>query len=165
MSQAKRTKNLVADARAVLRSCIGTNIRQAERIITRFLETRLQVTGLSVAEFTLLAQIAAAPDDTIAALAKRLGLDPSTLSRNLRALEKKMLVEIVVAEADLRRRAVWLTEAGARKLEATLPVWRKANARLAETLSSDLVRLIAEQAEGVEAQGDKALSLIRHGRA
>jgi DNA-binding MarR family transcriptional regulator len=150
MSHAKRTKNLVADARVAIRSCIGTNIRQAERIITRFLETRLQETGLSVAEFSLMAQIAAAPDDTIGALAKRLGLDQSTLSRNLRALEKKMLVEIVVAEADLRRRAVWLTEAGARKLESTLPVWRKANAQLAETLSPDLARRLAEEAEALE---------------
>jgi DNA-binding MarR family transcriptional regulator len=150
MSQAKRTKTLVADARAAVRSCIGANIRQAERIITRFLETRLQETGLSVAEFTLMAQIAAAPDDTIGALAKRLGLDQSTLSRNLRALEQKSLVEIVIAEADLRRRAVWLTESGARRLEAALPVWRKANARLAETLSSDLVRRFAAEAETLE---------------
>jgi MarR family len=49
-------------------------------------------------------------DDTIGALAERVGLDQSTLSRNLRGLEQDGLVEIAIVENELRRRAVWLTE-------------------------------------------------------
>ena len=74
----------------------------------------MRQTGLNIAQFGLMTHIAAAHDDTIGALAERCGLDQSTLSRNLRLLEREGLVEIVTAEKDLRRRAVWLTEKGAR---------------------------------------------------
>src|SRR5262249_55077300 len=105
--------------------------------------------GLGVARLGLMAQIAAASDDTLAALARRTGLDPSTLSRNLRGLEADGLIEIAVVEADLRRRAVWLTEAGAQRLESAIPVWRMADARLAERLSPELARRLAEETEAL----------------
>jgi DNA-binding MarR family transcriptional regulator len=143
--QAGRHK-LVSDARAVVQTCAGLNIRLAERRITRFLEARMQEAGLSLAQFGLMIQIAAAGDDTIGALAARLGLDQSTLSRNLRALEGDGLVEIAIVEKDLRRRAVWLTEQGARKLEAALPLWRRAHAELSALLDPRAIRRIAEAA-------------------
>jgi DNA-binding MarR family transcriptional regulator len=143
----KRTsKSLVTDARDVVGSCPVMSIRVAERLMTRFLETRLKSAGLSAAQFGLMIHIAAAPDDKINALAERLGLDQSTLSRNLRALEAVGLVEIVIAETDLRRRAVWLTERGARKLEAALPAWRDAQRELAAGISAAQVRKIADAA-------------------
>ena len=97
-------------------------------------------TGLSLAQLGLIAQIAVATDDTLGALAQRTGLDQSTLSRNLRTLENDGLVEIAVVETDLRRRMVWLTETGARRLEAAIPIWRRAYARLSQHFSPDLAR-------------------------
>ena len=76
------------------------------------LDRELSDTGLSAAQIGLMAQIAAAEDDTLGALARRSGLEQSTLSRNLRTLESVGLIEIAVVETDLRCRAVWLTEAG-----------------------------------------------------
>jgi DNA-binding MarR family transcriptional regulator len=110
----------------------------AARRITNFLAQRMQGSGLTLSQFSLMGQIAAAPDDTLGALAERTGLDQSTLSRNLRGLETAGLVEIAIAEDDQRRRAVWLTEEGARRLEAALPVWRQAHAALAERLDPRL---------------------------
>ena len=137
-------KQLVGDARAVIHACAGMSIRMAERRITRFLEARMHATGLSIAQFGLMAHIAAAGDDTIGALAERAGLDQSTLSRNLRGLEQAGLVEITLVEADLRRRAVWLTETGARRLEAAIPAWRRAHAALAQIVEpSDVQRIAA----------------------
>jgi DNA-binding MarR family transcriptional regulator len=99
---------------------------------------------LTLAQFGLMAQIAAAPDDTLGALALRTGLDQSTLSRNLRGLEAAGFVEIAISENDQRRRAVWLTEAGARRLEAAIPVWRDAHAALAKRVDPHLaLRLCA----------------------
>ena len=56
---------------------------------------------------------------------------------------------IASVESDLRRRAVWLTETGARRLEAAIPVWRKAQAKLSRRLSADLARRLAEEAEAL----------------
>jgi len=100
--------------------------------------------GLSIAQFGLMAQVAAARDDTLGALAERTGLDQSTLSRNLRSLETAGLVEIAMVDGDLRRRAVWLTEQGARRLETALPVWREAHAALAASLDHRLARRLAD---------------------
>jgi DNA-binding MarR family transcriptional regulator len=105
--------------------------------------------GLSIAQLGLMAQIASATDDTLGALARRSGLEQSTLSRNLRTLEGEGLIEIAVVESDLRRRAVWLTEAGARRLEAAIPIWRKAHAKLARRLSADLAGRLADETEAL----------------
>jgi DNA-binding MarR family transcriptional regulator len=150
--QASR-KTLVADARQVVQTCAGVNIRLAARLITRFLEARLQGTHLSIAQFGLMTHIAAAGDDTIGALAERSGLDQSTLSRNLRGLERDGLVEIAVVEKDLRRRAVWLTERGARRLEAAIPAWRRAHAALSEVIEPGDVRRIAAASAALASDG------------
>jgi DNA-binding MarR family transcriptional regulator len=117
--------------------------RALARRLTRFFEYRMAAAGLGFAQFTLLAHLAAATDDTIGALAERVDLDPSTLSRNLRSLERAGLVEIAMVEGDLRRRAVWLTEEGARRLERAVAAWRSARASLTRTLKLDQLRQLA----------------------
>jgi DNA-binding MarR family transcriptional regulator len=113
--------------RPAIAACAGLNVRLAARRITQFLESRMANSCLTVAQFGLMTHVAAASDETLGALAARTGLDQSTLSRNLRGLETDGLVEIAVVNADMRRRSVWLTEAGARRLEAALPIWRGAS--------------------------------------
>ncbi len=143
-------RRLAAEARAALEVCSGWNSRLAARRIARFLERRMEGSGLGLAQFALMGQLAGADDDTIGALSERMDLDPSTLSRNLRALETAGLVEIAVVETDLRRRAVWLTEAGARRLEAALPFWRRAHAALVERMDADLAPRLARAAAHLE---------------
>ena len=142
-------KSLVTDAREAVATCAGMIARLAARRISGFLDSRLRPTGLSAAQFGLMSHIAAAQDDTIGALAGRSGLDQSTLSRNLRTLERAGLVEITLVEDDLRRRAVWLTETGARRLEAAMPHWRAAQKALAKGVDVIALQSLAEQAVAV----------------
>jgi DNA-binding MarR family transcriptional regulator len=139
-------KTLRRDARTLVENCPGALSRMAARRITQFLDRELAATGVSSSQLALLAQIAAAEDDTLGALAERSGLEQSTLSRNLRTLENAGLIEIAAVESDLRRRAAWLTETGARRLEAAIPVWRKAQAKLARWFAPELTRRLAEEA-------------------
>jgi DNA-binding MarR family transcriptional regulator len=140
-------KTLRTDAQAVVADCAGCNSRLAARRITQFLDREIAELDLTVAQLGLMAQIAVLSDDTLGALAQRTGLEQSTLSRNLRTLEHEGLIEIAMVETDLRRRVVWLTETGARRLEAAIPIWRQANARLAKSLSPNLARRLADQAD------------------
>jgi DNA-binding MarR family transcriptional regulator len=142
-------KTLRTDVRALVEDCAGWNTRLAARRITQFLDRELASLDLSVAQLGLMAQIAVISDDTLGALAHRTGLEQSTLSRNLRTLEGAGLIEIAIVETDLRRRAVWLTEAGARRLEAAIPVWRAAQESLAKYLSADLARRLADETESL----------------
>ena len=143
-------KTLVADIRAAVDSCAGWNARLAARRITSFLNRRMQGSGLSLAQFGLMAQIAAARDDTLGALAQRTGLDQSTLSRNLQVLEASGLIEIAAGDRDARRRAVWLTEKGVLSLEASLADWRSAHGELAERIDPEAARRLAMAAEALE---------------
>jgi DNA-binding MarR family transcriptional regulator len=142
----QRQKTLRNDARGLVEHCAGANSRLAARRISQFLDRELAPSGLTSAQIGLLAQIAAAEDDTLGALARRAGLEQSTLSRNLRTLEGEGLIEIATVENDLRRRAVWLTETGARRLEAAIPLWRKAHGKLARRMDADIARHLAEAA-------------------
>jgi len=140
---------LRTDARRLVEVCAGWNSRLAARRITQFLDREMAAAGLTVAQIGLMAEIAASSDDTLGALAQRTGLEQSTLSRNLRTLEGQGLIEIAMVESDLRRRAVWLTETGARRLEEALPVWRAAHAKLAARLKADLACDLARATEAL----------------
>jgi DNA-binding MarR family transcriptional regulator len=143
-------KTLIADARATVDACAGWNARLAARRITTFLSRRMQGSGLSLAQFGLMAQIAGARDDSLSELALRTGLDQSTLSRNLQLLEALGLVELAAGEKDARRRAVRLTDKGALKLEAGLAEWKRAHAELARRLDPEAARRLALAAEALE---------------
>jgi DNA-binding MarR family transcriptional regulator len=143
------SKDLRAETRVLLAGCAGWNSRLAARRITQFLDDALAESGISAAQLGLLALIAVIEDDTMGALAHRAGLEQSTLSRNLRTLQEAGLIEIATVESDLRRRAVWLTETGARRLEAALPVWRKAQARLGQLLPPRLAQRLGKASEAL----------------
>lgn len=148
------TKSLRSDAAELLACCSGVHSRLAARRITQFLDREVSPSGLSLAQLGLMARVATATDDRIGGLAKQMALDQSTLSRNLRALEGAGLVEIAVAERDLRRRAVWLTEAGARRLETAIPLWRDALRKLTGRLDVRLVRRLAFEASALVPAAD-----------
>ena len=150
MSTAKQVrKSLRTDARNAIGLCAGWNSRHAARRITQFLEERMAGSPVALTQFWLMSQIAAADDDSLGALAERMGLDQSTLSRTLRTLEADGLVEIAVVESDQRKRMVWLTEKGARRLEAALAAWRQAHAALARQVSVDAVRRLTREVDAL----------------
>lgn len=149
LSPKQTRRTLRADAASLVAECPGVNARLAARRISQFLDRELAETGLTGSQLGLMAQVATIPDDSLGALARRTGLEQSTLSRNLRTLEGQGLVEIATVHADLRRRAVWLTETGARRLEAALPVWRRAQWKLANRISSAAVASLAEESEAL----------------
>jgi DNA-binding MarR family transcriptional regulator len=137
------SKTLTADVRAMVGECVAGRARVLARSVTQFLEAELEGSGLTFPQLALMGQIAATEDETIGALAERTGLGQSTLSRNLRVLETLGLVEIAAVAEDQRKRLVWLTEQGARRLEAAIPAWRRGQEALAQKINPrDLERMI-----------------------
>lgn len=67
-------------------------------------------------------------------LAEVLAMDLTTLSRNLRPLEKSRLVTISPLPSDRRVRVARVTSSGQRLIESALPLWRHAHARVVEAL-------------------------------
>ncbi len=69
-------------------------------------------------------------------LAEILGMDRTTLTRNLKGLEEAGIVSVAVG-TDRRSRLVSLTPKGERALDDTMPAWRQAQQRAVETLGEE----------------------------
>lgn len=142
----QRSETLRADAAAALSVDLGWRARLAARRITAELDEALTASGLSSVQFGLMCLIASAADDTLGALAQRAGLNQSTMSRNVDQLVSAGLVEVVMSEADRRRRAVWLTEAGAFQLQQAVALWRPTHSALLRKLGLETKDVFGDMA-------------------
>jgi DNA-binding MarR family transcriptional regulator len=130
------------------RGCTNFKLRQlAHRVDRRYAAEMGPACGLTTAQYGLLGQIDAFGPLRAADLAARLGLDPSTLTRNLQALVDAGWVASAPGP-DRRSRLLSLTESGrARRVEAQR-AWKRAqlalNARLGEARVARLHALLDE---------------------
>ena len=129
--------------------CLCTNLRRAARGVSRHYDGALDGFGINVAQYSLLCNLQRLDQPSISSLADAMGLDRSTLGRNLRVLEGEGLVQLVEGD-DLRNRLVQLTAAGEARLAAALPAWEAAQQRLmdrfGEAKRAQLLQLLDELA-------------------
>ena len=79
----------------------------------------------------------------LSALADGLVMDRTTLTANLKPLERRGLVAVEVDDADRRSRRLRLTGAGRALLTKAVPIWKKTHAaldRLLADATSDRLR-------------------------
>lgn len=115
--------------------CLCTNLRRAARGVSRFYDGALDGFGINVAQYSLLNNLLRLDQPSISSLAEAMGLDRSTLGRNVRVLEAAGLVCLMEGD-DQRNRLVQLTEAGRERLAAALPAWEAAQQRLIDRLGA-----------------------------
>jgi DNA-binding MarR family transcriptional regulator len=115
-------------------SCTCFAMRRAARAVTQHYDRLLRPTGLRVTQFTLLAALTVAGPLPINRLARRLGLERTTLTRNLRPLEAKGWVA-VAEDADRRVHTVAITARGRAMARTALPAWREAQATVGARLA------------------------------
>ncbi|KAF1051298.1 MAG: hypothetical protein GAK43_02461 [Stenotrophomonas maltophilia] len=113
--------------------CLCTKLRRSARTVTRLYDDALQAVGLSTPQFSLLRHLARLERPSISELADAMGLDRSTLGRNLRPLEQDGLLRLAEGD-DQRHRIVLLCPAGAARLAQAEIAWEAAQAGLAERL-------------------------------
>ncbi len=107
------------------RSCICSALRRASRAVTQHYEASFRGTGMRATQFTLLATLAQTGPLSLSALATLLGLERTTLTRNLGPLEKKGYVSSV-ADDDQRVRRVVITKKGENAALGALDAWKQA---------------------------------------
>ena len=116
--------------------CLCTKLRRASRGVTRIYDDALAPVGLNAAQFSLLRNLQRLGQPSITGLAEAMGLDRSTLGRNLKVVQGRAL--IVLGEGtDQRSRQVALSEDGRRVLEQGAPLWEQAQRELARRLGTD----------------------------
>lgn len=117
--------------------CLCFAAQRAARALARRFDEALRPVGLTSGQFSLLMSLNRAEPPSIGSVAALLAMDRTTLTANLKPLERRGLVETAVDPADRRGRRLVLTRAGRRQLRSALPIWRRTHAeidrRLAQT--------------------------------
>lgn len=122
---------------------MGMHVRRAARFLGTYYDEYLRPAGLKSTQFTLLNEIYLNASITIGQVAERLGVDRTTLNRNLNLLERKKFV-VSVAGEDLRMRLLAVTPKGEKALKSALPLWQLAQSRVEDLFGKHLHNLIGD---------------------
>jgi DNA-binding MarR family transcriptional regulator len=107
--------------------CACLAARKTAQRLTRVFDEKLRPHGLTINQFSMLTTLILAGPSTVSELAERLGIDRTTLTRNVALGEQRKLVSVSPGK-DLRERHVAITHTGRLAAEAALPAWREAQA-------------------------------------
>jgi DNA-binding MarR family transcriptional regulator len=110
---------------ANLGPCACTQIRRTARRITSFYDEFLSSAGLTITQYAILAKIGRAETLSHTELAGLMGMDRTTLTRNLRPLEQAKFL-ISFTGQDRRQRLLCLSAHGEHKLQQSQPLWADA---------------------------------------
>jgi DNA-binding MarR family transcriptional regulator len=110
---------------ALCRACVCSAVRRASRAITHHYDEALRASGMRNSQFTILATLAQIGPMAMTPLAAFLGLERTTLTRNLKPLLRDDLVESR-EEKDGRVRRIAITAKGVTEARKTFPLWKKA---------------------------------------
>jgi DNA-binding MarR family transcriptional regulator len=113
--------------------CVCFNLRKSARVVTRFYDAVLQPIGIQGTQFSLLSVLHHAGELPITEIAERLGVDRTTLTRNLKTLVGRGYV-VVDQGKDGRTKSVKLTGAGRDMLVKALPLWERAQQKVVDGL-------------------------------
>jgi len=115
-------------------SCVCYNLRKASRSITRLYDEFLKPSGIKATQLTILFGTKILQPVTLKRLSKASMMDRTTLSRNLKPLEKNRLVRVEPGE-DRRERIVALTDTGEQVLATAYPLWEHAQNKIVNGLN------------------------------
>lgn len=122
--------------------CICLSLQRAARTVGRLFDEALRPLEITNWQFSLLMNLSREQAPTIGELAEALSMDRTTITANLKPLERRGLVEIHRDDVDGRSRRVALTKAGARLLKSAYEIWREANAEALQKVSGlDIAQL------------------------
>ena len=131
------------DAAEVIRSCIATRLRMANRVITKVYDDALRSCGLKVSQ---MAMLAVAQDRGLirqSEVGVELQLDDSTLSRNLELMRANGWLEEVSVD-DARVHSYRLTQKGRTLLDQAIPAWRNAQGEAIRLLGDAAVQALRQ---------------------
>lgn len=119
------------------------NIRRISNVVSQIYDECLKPSGLTVCQYSLLSHLETLSTASITELAKEVGLDRTTLVRNLNPLIKYEFVKDTAAPGT-RKRALQVTEQGIRAISAARPLWEKAQQILTEKIGVQHVEVLRE---------------------
>jgi DNA-binding MarR family transcriptional regulator len=115
-------------------TCLCLHLQRAARAIARRFDAALRPLSLTNGQFSLLMSLNREEAPSIGSVSALLAMDRTTLTANLKPLERRGLVKVSVDDADKRTRRLMLTPAGRALLVAAIPKWRQTHVVVEELL-------------------------------
>ncbi len=132
-------------------ACACFSLRKAARAVTQLYDDALRPAGVLATQLPLLAATGRLERATVTELAEAMVMDRTTLTRNLKPLERDGLVRTEPGK-DRRVREVSLTKKGQNVLVEAYPLWRQAQATVTRRLGGKRMKhLVTELAATVKA--------------
>jgi DNA-binding MarR family transcriptional regulator len=129
-------------------TCLCLHLQRAARVVARRFDDVFRPLGITQGQFSLLMSLNRPEPPTMGSVADLLAMDRTTLTANLKPLERRGLLTIKIDSADRRSRRLALTPEGRALLAAAAPIWKRTHAALerrlkrsADALRADLMAL------------------------
>lgn len=111
-------------------TCLCLHVQRAARALARRFDDALRPHGLTNGQFSLMMSLNRPEPPTIGSVSALLAMDRTTLTANLKPLERRGLVTVAVDQTDRRNRRLSLTAAGRALLAAAVPTWTREHAAI-----------------------------------
>ena len=117
--------------------CLCLHAQRAARALARRFDLAMRPAGITSGQFSLLMSLNRPDAPRIGSVANLLAMDRTTLTANLKPLERRGLVEVIPDEKDRRSRRLVLTDAGREVLAMATPIWTATHANVEAELGVD----------------------------
>ena len=117
--------------------CLCLHAQRAARALSRRFDEAFRPLGLTSGQFSLLMSLNRPEPPTIGMVAEVLAMDRSTVTANLKPLERMGAVTVTVDTKDRRGRRAALTEAGQALLAQAAPIWVEEHAAVEAELAGE----------------------------
>jgi len=105
-------------------SCLCLHVQRAARALARRFDEAFRPVGITHGQFSLLMSLNRPQPARMRDVASLLAMDRTTLTANLKPLERRGLVEVAADPGDRRGRLLVLTDGGRGLLAEAMPLWR-----------------------------------------
>ena len=136
-----RTSELAARevAEKIHGSCVGVRVGQLHRLVSRRFEAALRPLGLTLVQMEILTGLTLVGEPVRpASIARALGVERSTMSRNLTLMESRGLVVTTETSASDRSLAVTVSDLGTEKLVSAQAAWTEAQEAVIAGTAADV---------------------------
>ena len=130
-------------------TCLCLNVRKMARVLTHHYDAHLQRDDLRSTQLSLLVAIALARQVPLTRLAEAVAMDRTTLTRNLKPLERQQLITVETSPQDRRVRLITLTQEGYQKVHEALPHWKQAQSQVLALLGPEQSQALLIDAQTV----------------
>jgi DNA-binding MarR family transcriptional regulator len=121
--------------------CYCINIRRTAGAVTAYYDEMLAPSGLTVNQYSILLNLARLGESSVNGLADYVGLERTTLVRNVKPLLDRGYIEDA-SPSGARNRRLSVSGVGMRCITAAEPLWEKAQKAIDEKIGTGNVRLL-----------------------